>query len=76
MEYTTYNTKGGHNIQKNYFKEGDDKTWWISESEFQFSGFGMKLMDFLMPGAFKKQSKNYMEDFKGFAENGTSVQDL
>ncbi|MBO0324262.1 SRPBCC family protein [Muricauda sp. CAU 1633] len=74
--HTTYDTKGVHNIQKNYFKEEDGKTRWISESEFQFSGFGMKLMGFLMPGAFKKQSKKYMEDFKAFAEKGTSVQDL
>ena len=74
--HTTYDTKGMHNIQKNYFKEEDGKTLWISESEFEFSGFGMKLMGLLMPGAFKKQSKKYMEDFKAFAENGTSIQDL
>lgn len=74
--HTIYDTKGVHNIQKNYFKEEGGKTRWISESEFQFSGFGMKLMGLLMPGAFKKQSKKYMEDFKAFAENGTSVQDI
>jgi len=32
-------------------------------------------MAFLMPGAFKKQSKKYMDDFKAFAEHGTSVKD-
>ncbi|HBU77223.1 MAG TPA: SRPBCC family protein [Muricauda sp.] len=71
--HMTYETKGVHNIQKNYFKEEGEKTRWVSESEFQFSGFGMKLMGFLMPGAFKKQSLKYMQDFKAFAENGTSV---
>ena len=71
--HMTYDTKGVHNIQKNYFKEEGGATRWISESEFQFSGFGMKLMGLLMPGAFKKQSLKYMEDFKAFAENGTSV---
>mgnify|MGYP001186775128 FL=1 len=71
--HMTYDTKGVHNIQKNYFKEENGATRWISESEFQFSGFGMKLMGLLMPGAFKKQSLKYMEDFKAFAENGTSV---
>ncbi|MDF0715433.1 SRPBCC family protein [Muricauda sp. 334s03] len=71
--HMTYDTKGVHNIQKNFFKEEDGKTRWISESEFQLSGFGMKLMGFLMPGAFKKQSLKYMEDFKAFAENGISV---
>lgn len=71
--HTSYDTKGVHNIQKNYFKEENGKTRWISESEFQFSGFGMKAMAFLMPGAFKKQSCKYLEDFKAFAENGKSV---
>ena len=71
--HTTYDTKGVHNIQKNYFKEEDGKTRWISESEFQFERFGMKLMAFLMPGAFKKQSRKYAEDFKNFAEKGISV---
>ncbi|MDF0708860.1 SRPBCC family protein [Flagellimonas okinawensis] len=71
--HMTYDTKGVHNIQKNYFKEEGDKTRWVSESEFQFSGLGMKLMGLLMPGAFKKQSLKYMEDFKAFAEKGESV---
>ena len=73
--HTTYDTKGVHNIQKNYFREEDGKTRWTSESEFQFSGFGMKLMGVLMPGAFKKQSLKYMQDFKNFAEKGISVMD-
>ena len=72
--HATYNTKGVHNIQNNYFEEiNETKTKWTSESEFQFSGFGMKLMGWLMPGAFKKQSKKYMQDFKNFAENNISV---
>jgi hypothetical protein len=72
--HATYDTKGVHNIQENYFQEsGPNTTRWISESEFQFSGFGMKLMGWLMPGAFKKQSKKYLTDFKNFVEKGTSV---
>ncbi|GAB5400376.1 MAG: hypothetical protein Aureis2KO_19610 [Aureisphaera sp.] len=72
--HANYDTKGVHNIQQNYFHEiADGKTKWVSESEFQFAGFGMKLMGFLMPGAFKKQSLKYLNDFKNFAENGTSV---
>lgn len=71
--HMTYDTKGVHNIQKNHFKEEGDKTRWVSESEFQFSGFGMKLMAFFMPGAFKKQFLKYMQDFKAFAEKGESV---
>jgi len=70
----TYDTKGVHNIQKNYFKEvNGNSTQWVSESEFQFSSVMMKVMAFLMPGAFKKQSRKYAEDFKAFAEKGISV---
>ncbi len=70
----TYDTKGVHNIQENYFKEIDEHTTeWISVTEFQFSGLMMKAMGFFMPGAFKKQSFKFMEAFKNFAENGISV---
>jgi hypothetical protein len=72
--HTTYDAKGVHSIQKNYFHAIDSKTsQWISESEFQFSGLMMKMMGWLMPGAFKKQSMTYLEDFKRFAETGVSV---
>ncbi len=72
--HAIYDTKGVHNIQKNYFKEIDSRsTRWIVESEYQFSGFIMKMIAFLMPGSFKKQSLTYLKDFKAFAEDGTSV---
>ncbi|MBT8302928.1 MAG: SRPBCC family protein [Bacteroidia bacterium] len=71
-----YDTPGVHNIQENYFEElPNGQTKWTSHSEFQFSSFMMKLMGFLMPGMFKKQSKKYLNDFKAFAEKGTSVAD-
>ena len=72
--HANYDAKNAHNIQKNYFEElPDGNTKWISHSEFLFSGFMMKLMGWLMPSAFRKQSLKYMEDFKAFAEDGTSV---
>lgn len=72
--HANYDAKNVHNIQRNYFEELiSGKTKWRSESEFYFSGFMMKMMSLLMPGAFKKQSLKYMQDFKAFAENGTSV---
>ncbi|MEL6810772.1 MAG: SRPBCC family protein [Bacteroidota bacterium] len=72
--HANYDNKVVHNIQRNFFHtiEGN-KTKWVSESEFEFKGFGMKVMAFLMPGAFKKQSLKYLNDFKNFAEHGTSV---
>jgi hypothetical protein len=72
--HATYETKGVYNLQKNYFIELDEhSTKWVSESEFRFSSLGMKLMGWLMPGAFKKQSQKYLEDFKNFAEKGASI---
>lgn len=71
--HTTYEAKGVYNIQKNYFEEeSNTSTRWVSYSEFQFSGF-MKLIGKLMPGTFKKQSLQFMKDFKAFAEEGKSV---
>jgi hypothetical protein len=71
--HTTYEAKGVYNIQKNYFEEETaTSTRWVSYSEFQFSGF-MKLIGKLMPGTFKKQSMQFMKDFKAFAEKGKRV---
>ena len=64
----TYDAKGVHNIVKNFFEPiSDFKTLYITEQEFQFSGF-MKVIGFLFPGAFKKQSMKYLEDFKEFVD--------
>jgi hypothetical protein len=69
----TYEAKGVYNYQVNRFSPTLEKsTLWITDSEFKLSGF-MKLFGWIMPGAFKKQSKKYMEDFKAFVEEGKSV---
>ena len=66
----TFEANGVLNIQKNLFRAmGTDRTKWISDNEFQFSNLPMKLMGWLMPGAFKKQSKIYLDAFKKFAED-------
>ena len=65
----TYETKGVFNIVRNYFEPlPGNKTNYISEQEFQFTGF-MKLIGLIMPHAFKKQSMKHLADFKNFAEN-------
>lgn len=71
--YTTYEAQGVFNTQKNHFeKVAENKTRWIADSEFKFSGF-MRIIGLLNPGAFKKQSKQFMKDFKEFAERGITV---
>jgi uncharacterized membrane protein len=70
----TYTAKGVWNEIKNYFEETPDgKTKWTSDCTFQMSG-AMKIMALLFPFLFKGQSKKMMNDFKNFAEKGTSVQ--
>jgi hypothetical protein len=65
----TYEAKGVHNIVINKFvKLSENKTKYITEQEFEFKGF-MKIIAFLMPGAFKKQSLKYQTAFKNFVEN-------
>ena len=54
---------------------GPKTTLWVSESEYRFSGVLMRLVGLLMPGAFRKQSLQHMQDFKAFAEQGTDVRD-
>jgi hypothetical protein len=64
----TYLTRGVLNKVSNKFTRlGPDKTRYVTESEFHFSGF-MKIIAWLMPGAFRKQSQKFLDDFKKFAE--------
>ena len=65
----TYEAKGVWNFQQNFFKETQDGlTNWISISEFKCKGW-MAILCWLMPGAFKKQTLKFMNEFKDFAEN-------
>jgi len=65
----TYEMKGTLNLMSNKFEAVDaNTTRWISDTEFRFSSFPMKMMGWLMPGAFKKQSQKFMDQFKAFAE--------
>jgi uncharacterized membrane protein len=66
----TYEVSGVFNLVKNKFEKlSENKTKYITENEFQFNGMFMKILAFLMPGAFKKQSIKYLEAFKKFAES-------
>ncbi|MFE3456558.1 SRPBCC family protein [Nocardiopsis aegyptia] len=54
---------------------GPQTTLWVSENEYRFSGVMMRLVALLMPGAFRKQSLQHMQDFKAFAEQGKDVRE-
>jgi len=76
----TYRTKGVVNYQSNRFRESEVKTasgttvqtTWNATSKFKFTGM-MRLVAAAKPELFEKQTYQFMEDFKHFAEHGTSV---
>lgn len=68
--------KGMWNAARDRLTEaGPETTLWAQENEFRFSGLPMRLVAPFMRGVFRKQSKQHMQDFKAFAEQGTDVRD-
>jgi len=67
-----YEAKGVWNSVENQFTElPGGKTHWRINTEFRCQGF-MRVMAFLMPGMFKKQTAEFMDMFKAFAEGEAS----
>lgn len=65
----TYDSKGVSNIIFTSLESIDgNKTKYISTQEFKMHGF-MKVVAFLAPGMFKKQTKKILSNFKNFAES-------
>ena len=65
----TYEATGVFNrISNHFYDEGENKTRWVMESEFQFSGV-YKLMGLFMKGSFPKETIKQMNSFKTFAES-------
>jgi uncharacterized membrane protein len=63
-----YETKGVKNDMVNrFYEEEPEKTRWVTETEFAFTG-PMKLMAPMMKGSFSKQTQEFMDRFKQFAE--------
>ena len=66
---TTYDSKGVSNIIFTSLESADgNKTNYISTQEFKMHGF-MKIVGFLAPGMFKKQTNKILNHFKTFAES-------
>ena len=64
----TYEADGVWNLIENEFDElSDGRTKWTLHSEFKCTGM-MRIMAFLMPGMFKKQTLAFMKMFKAFVE--------
>ena len=63
------------NTARNTFTAlGPNKTRIETEVDYtKFNGIIPRLMSLLMPGMFKAQTQKWMDNFKRFAESGTSV---
>lgn len=69
-------TEGMWNTARERLTEvGPETTLWVSENEYRFTGLLMRLVGLLMPGTFRKQSLQHMEDFRAFAEHGKDVRE-
>ncbi|AHC16272.1 SRPBCC family protein [Salinispira pacifica] len=64
-----YRVRGVENTCENHFESRETGgTRWIQINDFRMRGF-MKLMAFLAPGAFRKQTEEDMKRFKEYAES-------
>ena len=65
----TYATEGGCSTVRNEFhEETASRTRWLAHSEYRCDGLPMRLMSWLMPSAFRRQTQKFMDQFKAFAE--------
>lgn len=63
-----FEANGVKNINTNTFEAlSPNRTRMTIETEFEFRGF-MRLIAFVMPGAFRKQTSKMLNDFKKFVE--------
>ncbi len=64
----TYEVGNVWNRVENFFEEaGPGRTPWIARNEFRCRGW-MRVMAFLAPGRFSKETEKYMLGFRDFAE--------
>lgn len=63
-----YEARGVYNEVGNTFEKKDDGTTLHTSTQlFRFKG-GMKVIGWLFPSVFKKQTMQYLKDFKQFVE--------
>lgn len=67
----TYEAKGVINWNSNRFYAEGDKTRWVQETEFKFSGI-MRVISVFMRGTFPKETMKSMNQFKAFAEGNSA----
>ncbi len=58
-------------IENRFYEVSENKTRWVLVSDFRSTNIVMKVMTFIAPGMFRKQTKTFMNQFKEFAEAST-----
>ena len=66
----TYSGDFGENSMKNYFEVlGPNQTRWRAEiAYYKMNHFMMRIIAFIKPSMFKKQTQKWLDQFKVFAE--------
>lgn len=68
----TYEAAGVWNrVENHFFEEKPERTRWLTDVGFKFSGL-MRVLAFFMRGRFRKQTAENMRRFKEFAMSETS----
>ena len=70
-EFTaSYETPDGaiSTVKNSFVALSENQTKYISDNSFEMKGLMMRIIAFLMPGMFKKQTMKYLVAFKEFAE--------
>lgn len=62
-----YEAKGVKNWITNMFIDEGERTRWVAENEFQFSGL-MRILAVFIRGSFPRQTEQYMGKFKQYAD--------
>lgn len=59
-----------NSLSNRFLAVGSGRTRWSVDTEFRFSGL-MRILSFFMRGAFARQTRKMMDDFKVFAEGSS-----
>lgn len=75
MKTVAYMKSLTQNVKHEFYECSQNRTIWVTDTEFLTESWFLKLLMLFMPSQFKKRTINYMNDFKTFAEKTKIVTD-